>query len=148
MIMTYAPIVNIRMVREGRIQYGPRSIESAQDAVEIFTQLMEDADRESVWLACLNAKNKIIAFNCVSVGHLTGSLMHPREVFKAAILANASAIIIAHNHPSGDPAPSREDATMTRRLADAGELLSIRVLDHIIIGADGAFYSFKTEGRL
>ena len=89
----------------------------------------------------------MIAFHEVSRGTLDTTLVHPREVFKAALLANSSAIILCHNHPSGDPCPSPDDVHLTRRLVDAGTLLGVDVLDHIIVG-DGRYYSFKEAGRL
>ena len=84
----------------------------------------------------------------MSLGALTAALVHPREVLKPAILGNAAAMILVHNHPSGDPAPSGEDLALTRRLCEASELVGIRVLDHIIIGHDGAYRSLADEGRL
>ena len=84
----------------------------------------------------------------VSMGSLTASIVHPREVFKAAILANTAAIVCGHNHPSGDVQPSREDRAMTKRLVDAGKLLGIEVLDHIIIGREGVYFSFADENIL
>jgi len=85
----------------------------------------------------LDGKNRALGFHIVSVGTLTASLVHPLEVFKLAILANVAAIIVVHNHPSGDPTPSAEDVAITQRLRQAGELLGIRVLDHVVVG-DGA----------
>jgi DNA repair protein RadC len=93
----------------------------------------------------LDGKNRIICIDQVSVGSLNQSIVHPREVFKTALLSSAAAILLLHNHPSGDPAPSREDREITRRLKEAGELLGIRVLDHMIIG--DTYFSF-TEGGL
>ena len=95
--------------------------------------------------SALNAKHRPIGLNTVSVGSLTASTAHPREVFKPALTGNAAAVIVAHNHPSGDPAPSAEDVQLTKRLRDAGELLGIRVLDHVILG-DGKYYSFVDAG--
>ncbi|MCK5333958.1 MAG: DNA repair protein RadC, partial [Candidatus Aenigmarchaeota archaeon] len=90
----------------------------------------------------LDTKNRIIRDEIVSVGTLNSSLVHPREIFKGAIKESANAIILVHNHPSGDPTPSEEDKEVTKRLSDAGELLSINMLDHVIVGAD-EFYSFE-----
>jgi DNA repair protein RadC len=95
----------------------------------------------------LDRKNRLIGLNTVSIGSLTASVVHPREVFKPAILANAAAVIVAHNHPSGDPHPSQEDKLLTRKLVLAGEALSIQVLDHLVLG-DGRHYSFKDAGEL
>ena len=102
-------------------------------------------DREQFLVCCLDAKHAIIGVNVVSIGSLTLSIVHPREVFKPAILLNTSAIICAHNHPSGDPEPSSEDRALTTRLRQAGDLLGITVLDHIILGDDRT-YSFADRG--
>src|SRR5688500_4908371 len=107
---TLLKIVSLRMVREDSEVYEPiEPISSATAAYDVFKGIMADLDREAVWLACLDVKNKITCLHRVSEGSLTGSLMHPREVFKAAILSNSAHIIIAHNHPSGDPTPSYDD---------------------------------------
>jgi DNA repair protein RadC len=106
-------------------------------------------DREHFMVILLDRKNAPIGINTVSIGSLTASVVHMREVFKPAILANAAAILCGHNHPSGDPAPSHEDRALTQRLVDAGKLLGIAVLDHIVLG-DGttAFFSFADQGLL
>src|SRR5207245_8530671 len=93
-------------------------------------------DREQFLVCCLDAKHAIIGVNVVSIGSLTLSIVHPREVFKPAILLNASAIICAHNHPSGDPSPSPEDRQLTVRLRQASEMLGITLLDHIVLADD------------
>jgi DNA repair protein RadC len=89
----------------------------------------------------------VIAYHEVSRGTLDATLVHPREVFKAALLSNAASIILTHNHPSGDPTPSPDDHQLTRRLVDAGRLIGVEVLDHIIVG-DGRYFSFREGGRL
>jgi DNA repair protein RadC len=98
-------------------------------------------------VALLDRKNRVIGINTVAIGSLTASVVHPREVMKPAILSNAAAIILCHNHPSGDPQPSQEDRVLTQRLVEAGKLLGINVLDHLIIG-DGtqAYVSCADQG--
>ncbi len=96
----------------------------------------------------LNGKNDVLGFNVASTGSLTAALVHPREIFKPAILANAAALILVHNHPSGDPDPSPEDRAITSRLKEAGEIVGIRVLDHVVIGDDDRFRSFADEQLL
>ena len=136
----------LKVVRERREGYGLRTqFHRGQDIYEAFKERFEHADREEFLVLLLDGKNKLLGFHVVSVGTLTSSLTHPREIFKAAILANAAAILLLHNHPSGDPAPSAEDISITRRLKEAGELLGIQVLDHIIIG-DGRYVSFIESG--
>jgi len=106
------------------------------------------SDREKFIALHLNSKNKVISYEIVSIGTLNSSLVHPREVFKAAILANAASIIICHNHPSGDPDPSKEDLSLTQRLVDAGKLLGIEILDHIVFGASNYCSLKETDSSL
>jgi DNA repair protein RadC len=113
---------------------------------QIFRFLIQET-KEMFLTAQLNGKNKIIAIDLVSVGSLNQSIVHPRNVFQTALLTNAAALILIHQHPSGDPAPSREDIEITRRLKEGGELLGIKILDHIIIG-DGEYLSFVERGLL
>lgn len=105
------------------------------------------ADREQFKVILLNAKNHVIDVESISEGTLNAALVHPREVFKPAIKRSAYAVIVAHNHPSGDPSPSREDHEVTKRLLAAGETLGIQMLDHLIVG-DGVYFSFREQGRL
>src|SRR4029434_9928578 len=107
----------------------------------------DGVNREHFVILLLDQKNQVIGLNTVSIGSLTASVVHPREVFKPAILSNASSILLCHNHPSGDPLPSQEDRALTVRLFQAGKLLGIDVLDHIIVG-EGKYFSFADEGLL
>jgi DNA repair protein RadC len=118
---------------------------SPHQIYETFSELRRETKEHFISLH-LDGKNRIICFDRVSVGSLNQSIIHPREVFKAAIHSSAAAILLMHNHPSDDPSPSREDIEITRRLKEAGELLSIRVLDHIIIGE--GYFSFAEQGML
>ncbi len=102
-----------------------------QEAVEVFVALL------------LNGKHRIFALAEVSRGTLTSSLVHPREVFGPALRESAAAVIVAHNHPSGDPEPSVEDLEVTRRLRDAGKLLGVPLLDHVVLGEEGRFTSLR-----
>lgn len=106
------------------------------------------SDRENFCVYLLDTKHRPVGFEIVSVGILNGSVIHPREIFKAAIVANAAAIILVHNHPSGEPEPSAEDGEVTRSLVDAGKLLRINVLDHVITGPAGKFYSYQEAGKI
>jgi DNA repair protein RadC len=117
-----------------------------QQVYDTFSFLMKET-KEMFLTLHLDGKNRIIAMDTVSVGSLNQSIVHPREVFKTACLSNAAALILIHQHPSGDPTPSSEDISITRRLKEAGELMGIRVLDHIIIG-DGEYCSFVEKGIL
>lgn len=141
-------IVRIQMVRESSLLYPQRRIRMAKDAVGLFQKFLDETDRESFLILCLSSKNEPNAIHTVSVGSLDASIVHPREVFKTAILANSASVIVAHNHPSGDPTPSREDIQVTKTLQQAGELLGIAVLDHIIVGTEGAYVSLKEGGYM
>lgn len=141
-------IVSLKVVKEKpSVNYPLRTIRSPEDAIELFRNFIGDSDRESFVLLCLSTKNEPTALHMVSTGTLNSSLVHPREVYKLAILANSSAVIACHNHPSGHPDPSKEDIEMTQRLKEAGELLGIDFLDHIIIG-DGCHVSLKEQGLM
>lgn len=95
----------------------------------------------------LDGRHRVLRESQISLGTLTASLVHPREVFRPAITAAAAALVLAHNHPSGDPAPSAEDMRVTRRLVEAGEVIGIRVVDHVIVAEEG-FYSFQENGKI
>ena len=140
--------VRIKLVRESSGLYCSNYISSPVDAAEIAAKHFEDmaSDREVFSVMLLDVKNRVIGINVVSIGSLSASVVHPREVFKAACLANAASIILTHNHPSGDTAPSKEDINITSRLVQAGRLMDIPVLDHIIIGDNtGRSMSFKAN---
>jgi DNA repair protein RadC len=106
-----------------------------------------DADKEHFLLLVMNNKNRVNGFKVISTGSLTASLVHPREVWRAALHLCAAAVVFIHNHPSGDPAPSPEDIDITRRLKETGDLLGIRVLDHVVLGHE-RFFSFSDRGLL
>lgn len=122
-------------------------IASPQQGADYLMPRLRYAAKEQFVAVMLNSKNKVIATEVISEGTLTGSLVHAREVFTPALLHHAAAVIVAHNHPSGDPQPSDEDRQVTRMLAEAGKTLGIPLLDHLIIG-DGAYYSFQEYGAL
>lgn len=134
-------IVSLRMVKECSVLYQKRKITSPSDGAELIKEFLEDSDREKFVVVYLNTKNEPTAIHTVSVGTVNASLVHPREVMKGAILSNAASMILFHNHPSSDTKPSSEDRAITKRLVEAGKILGVEVIDHIIIG-DG-YYSFK-----
>lgn len=113
---------------------------------ETFSFLMQETKEMFITLH-LDGKNRIICMDLVSIGSLNQSIVHPREVFKTAFLSNAAALILIHQHPTGDPTPSSEDIAITCRLKEAGEICGLKVLDHIIIG-DGEYLSFVERGLL
>ncbi len=123
------------------------SLSSPQEVADFLMEEMRYYHKEYFKIVLLNTKNQIISLEDISVGSLNSSIVHPREIFNIPIKKSAAAIILVHNHPSGDPHPSQEDLDVTTRLVDAGKLLGINVLDHIIIG-ENRFYSFKEKGLL
>ena len=144
----YIPVYRVELVRERTIKNVPRrAIHNSDDVVALLKDELLKSDREKLLCVMLSAKNTVIGIEVVSIGTLTASLVSNRELFKAAILANAAAIIISHPHPSGDPTPSQEDIRLTERVSKAGEILGIKLLDHVII-AELGIYSFSNAGRL
>lgn len=125
----------------------PAVIHSPKDIADLVMAEMRYLDREHFRVALLNTKNHVLKLELVSIGTLNTSTVHPRELFKSAIRISAATVILLHNHPSGDPTPSREDIDITNRLTEAGKLLGIEVLDHLVIG-DGKYVSFKEKGLL
>ncbi len=118
------------------------------DAVALYRRVcrvFHNLDREHFVIVGLDAKHHIIGGNLVAIGSLSTAIVHPREVFKPVVMMNAAALILLHNHPSGDPTPSPEDHALTKRLRECGELLGIQVLDHLIVG-DDRYYSFVDQG--
>jgi DNA repair protein RadC len=119
-------------------------IKSPDDAAALVMEEMRHLDREHFRAVLLNTKNQVISTDKVSVGTLNSSTVHPRELFRNAIRKSAASMVLVHNHPSGDPAPSREDLDITRRLVEVGKIVGIEILDHIIIG-DNRFTSFRAK---
>ena len=146
-IKKYMPFQSMRieLIREAPVR--KYQVYNAQSVYDVMCREASRLDRECSWVIPLTGKNHIIGINLVSMGSLTSSVVHPREVFKPAILASAARVILVHNHPSGDPTPSYEDKEITKRLKDAGDILGIGVMDHVIIG-NGEYYSFADKGML
>ncbi len=124
-----------------------RTVSTPAASAAALAALLQDEPGEVFGILCLSTKHRVIAYHEVSRGTLDATLVHPREVFKAALLANAASIVLAHNHPSGDPSPSGEDLRITTALAGAGRLLDIEMLDHVIIGR-GRWTSLRALGAL
>jgi len=122
-------------------------IKDPESVVKAIRASIKDKAKEHFKLILLNPRNKIIGISTISIGTLNASLVHPREVFKDAIMHTAASVVLAHNHPSGDPEPSEDDITITKRLIEAGKILGIEVMDHIIIAKNG-FFSFKEKGLI
>lgn len=126
--------------------FSDQKITSPKDVADIFIPLLRDELKERFIIVCLNSANKIIKFETISIGSLNSSVVHPREIFKAAIENNSASLILLHNHPSGNSEPSNEDVAITKKIVEAGKILDIPVFDHLII-AGGAYTSF-IERRL
>ena len=137
--------VKIQLVRETK-PVRKYQVLNSKDIYELVKNELEVLDREVFLVISLNTKNQVLGINTVSIGTVSSSIVHPREVFKSAILLNASSIALVHNHPSGDTMPSRDDISITERLVDAGALIGIQVLDHIVVG-DG-YFSLLEKGLL
>lgn len=138
-------VVRVQLVRERHWPTGNRcTISDAHDVAGIVRRYLELEDREHFVALLLDSKGAVTGIHTVSIGTLNAAMVSPREVFKAAILANAASIVVAHNHPSGDPTPSPEDEAVTEMLVNAGKLLGIEVLDHVIVG-DDAFHSMRRD---
>ena len=139
------PRYRVTLVRDGRATMPAVPLLTSVGAADVLRPLFADVDREQFLVCGLDAKHCIIGVNVVSMGSLTMSIVHPREVFKPLILMNAAAWICAHNHPSGDPTPSQEDRQLTTRLRQGADLLGISLLDHLIL-TDARYYSFADQG--
>jgi len=139
--------ISILSLKEEYTDYPTRPIMSSPEKVYEILKPLFLQDRETFYLLSLNTKNGIIAIRTISIGSLNANVVHPREVFKAAILDSASSVIVAHNHPSGDPTPSREDLAITTKLVETGNIIGITLTDHVIIG-DSRHYSLKESGSI
>ena len=141
-------VVNIRMVKEPSL-YSAEKIKSPEDALRVIADELATYDREVFAILNLKSNGQPINLNICSVGTLDSSMVSPREVFKSTILSNSAAFIAIHNHPSGSLQPSQEDRDVTRRLLECGDLLNIKMLDHIIVAGESAHvYSFREHGEL
>ncbi|WP_218827762.1 JAB domain-containing protein [Rubricoccus marinus] len=132
------PLYTTRLVRERTFTFPTRDqVRSPADAAAVLAEYFSDRDREEFVVAFLDTANTLTGLHVASVGGLAASIVEPRQVFKAAVLANAAAVLLAHNHPSGNPEPSREDVAVTRQLVEAGKVMGIPVHDHLILTDHG-----------
>lgn len=125
----------------------PKAIRGPDDVVAVIGSKLKREHREHFIVLLLNARHEVLGKETVSIGSLNASIVHPREVFKPALLQSAASIVLVHNHPSGDAEPSEEDLSITKRLVEAGELLGIGVLDHVIVASRG-IVSFRSRQLL
>lgn len=140
------PDYKVMLVKDSNVPSDKKRIGQPTDVVSMFESYLQGADREHFCIAMLDRKGNLLGLNTVSVGSLSSSVVHPREVFKPAIVIGASSIILCHNHPSGDTTPSNEDIAVTRKLVEGGKILGIEVLDHVIIG--DRYCSLKERGLI
>jgi len=142
----------LRLVREATFTHGvdQAPIRCPRDVVTFMEPIAAREVAETFWIICLDAQHRVIANAAVAItrGILNSSLVHPREVFRAAIVAGAAAVILCHNHPSGDPTPSADDRLVTEQLVAAGRLLDLPVHDHVVPAASGRYTSFAEAGFL
>ena len=140
---------NLRVIKESgnRYKFDNKIVKTPKKAHQIFIKTLElDKRTEEVFvMLTIDIKSKLTGVFEVSIGNLTSSLVKPREVFKRAILQNSAGIILGHNHPSGNPEPSKDDIKLTENLLEAGEIVDIEIMDHIIIGDDKRYVSMKEE---
>ncbi len=125
----------------------PKAIRGPDDVVAVVGRKLKREPREHFLVLLLNARHEVLGKETVSIGSLNASIVHPREVFRPAVLQAAAALVLVHNHPSGDPEPSEEDLSITKRLVQVGDLLGINVLDHVIVAARG-IVSFRSRQLL
>ena len=145
--MTLLAIKELALRLSNRPDTSIKVIHGPEDAYHFATPHFRNEYKEHFAIMMLNTKNHILGIRDISIGSLTASVVHPREVFETAVLHHSAAIILLHNHPSGDPSPSREDIAVTQRLVKASKIMDIPVLDHIILG-DNRFSSLKEKGLL
>ena len=149
--MNYFNIAEIKISYSTKVSPKDRpQIKSSRSAAEIFAEAFKDTveHHESMYALLLNRANKVLGIKQISVGGLSGCVADPKIIFQTALVANASGIILCHNHPSGNMQPSEADKRLTRKIADIGELMEITLLDHLIIGPDEDYFSFLDEGLM
>jgi DNA repair protein RadC len=141
-------VLSYYVVREATSTARPRA-SSPEDVATLARQLIPDDDREHFGVLLLDSQNGVNAYHEVSVGSLSASIVHPREVFRAAILGGAAHLILVHNHPSGDTTPSKEDVHLTRQLVEGAKLLGLKIHDHVILGnGSGEHLSLAARGLM
>lgn len=136
----------LRRLSGWSLPLGP--LKTPHEAAQLFVSLLRNEVIEVGGLLCLSTRHHVLAYHELSRGTVDMTIMHPRDVFKVALLANASCVILGHNHPSGDVTASPDDVALTGRMAAAGVVMGIELADHVIVSADGTYLSFKESGRL
>lgn len=147
-VVCETPIYRVMLVRDSSVSVSRLFIQAPEDAAKIVTEYLYGVDREHFVGLYLTSANNLITIHTVSVGTLNSSLVHPREVFKLALMVNAASVIVSHNHPGGNAEPSQEDLAITKQLVEAGKILGIPLNDHIIVAEHGGYTSFAERGLL
>lgn len=147
--MKYVSVVKMQLVKESRVLFDAK-VSSPAVVAKMIKQMTDGSDRELVYVVSVDSKNKPIATELISMGGVNSSIIDVGNIFKHALLSNAAGVIIAHNHPSGDVTPSVEDIRVTKRIEEAGKLLNLPLLDHVVVGdmETDVYYSFLENGRL
>lgn len=141
-------IVSLKLLKEKSLEYNFTSVKNPINVVNLAKELIGEVDREYVLVLNLNTNLEPNSIEVCGIGSLSEAVIHPREIFKSAILSSASKIIMVHTHPSGHVEPSLEDIQTTRRIRKAGEILGIPLMDHLILGNDTDYFSFTEHGDL
>lgn len=147
-IVCETPVYKVMLVQDSALPVSNKCIRGPEDAAKIVNDYLKGADREHFVGLYLNSANALIAIHTVSVGTLNSSLVHPREVFKLALMVNAASVIVAHNHPSGNAEPSQEDLAVTKQLVEAGKILGIPIHDHLITTCGTQYTSLAERGLI
>lgn len=142
------PVYETKLVKVSNIEIPIRGVNTPEQAVSVLKALTDDVPGERIVVIFLNNSNRILGCEVVAKGGSDGAAIRPREIFQGALRANASAIILGHNHPSGDSSPSYEDVAMTKAVARAGHMIGIPILDHIIVTRDDGWVSLRDNGAL
>ncbi len=140
-------MVKVRLVPDYKLR-SDTTLATSDDAIQLLKEELSQFDREAICVLNLNAKMKPINASIVAVGDVSGASVHPRDIFKCAVLSSASGFILMHNHPSGDLTPSADDICITMRLIEAGKIIGIRLIDHIIIGLNSEYCSMREQGLI
>lgn len=136
-------IVSLELVKESSLLYGPRQCTSVEAAYELVSPFIKNKDREYLLVIGLNTKNEPTVIHIAHIGTANQSIAVPRDILKPVLLSNGNRMIVSHNHPSGDATPSKQDKEFTKRLQEAGSLIGIELMDHLIVGPNDTYYSFK-----
>ncbi len=143
----FVQLVRLYAVKEKELPYGKKELNDSAKVVELSRQILKNQDREYILAIAMDARTKPVAVEIVAIGTVNQAVIEPRDLFKHAIISNAAGVVMVHNHPSGNPSPSEEDYKITAKINDAGRLLGIPLLDHIIVG-DDSYFSFKENNKI